>query len=75
MRSLSPYSACSPEFPLPRLLMPAPMCPLQMALIEARFPLSAFMFPGTPDEFMNQGWIAQAPEPATVGLLSGLASR
>lgn len=31
----------------------SPTCPLQMALIEARLPLSAWMFPGTPDEFMR----------------------
>ena len=31
----------------------SPMCPLQRALIEARLPLSTFMFPGTPDEFMQ----------------------
>jgi CubicO group peptidase (beta-lactamase class C family) len=28
----------------------SPMCPLQRALIEARLPLSAWMFPGTADE-------------------------
>lgn len=31
----------------------SPTCPLQRALIEARLPLSTFMFPGTPDEFMQ----------------------
>lgn len=31
----------------------SPTCPLQKALIEARLPLSAWMFPGTPDEFMR----------------------
>jgi CubicO group peptidase (beta-lactamase class C family) len=31
----------------------APGCPLQRALIEARLPLSAWMFPGTADEFMQ----------------------
>ena len=31
----------------------SPTCPLQRALIEARLPLSAWMFPGTPDEFMQ----------------------
>ena len=31
----------------------APMCPLHRALIEARLPLSASLFPGTPDEFMQ----------------------
>ena len=31
----------------------APTCPLQKALIEARLPLSAWMFPGTPDEYMR----------------------
>jgi CubicO group peptidase (beta-lactamase class C family) len=31
----------------------SPTCPLQRALIEARLPLSAWMFPGTPDEFMR----------------------
>jgi CubicO group peptidase (beta-lactamase class C family) len=31
----------------------SPTCPLQRALIEARLPLSAWMFPGTPDEFMH----------------------
>jgi len=29
------------------------MCPLHRALIEARLPLSTFIFPGTPDEFMQ----------------------
>ena len=31
----------------------SPTCPLQRAMIEARLPLSAWMFPGTPDEFMR----------------------
>ena len=31
----------------------SPMCPLQGALIQARLPLSTFIFPGTPDEFMQ----------------------
>jgi len=31
----------------------SPTCPLQRALIEARLPLSAWMFPGTADEFMR----------------------
>jgi len=31
----------------------SPTCPLQRALIEARLPLSAWAFPGTPDEFMK----------------------
>jgi CubicO group peptidase (beta-lactamase class C family) len=31
----------------------SPTCPLQRALVEARLPLSAWMFPGTPDEFMR----------------------
>jgi CubicO group peptidase (beta-lactamase class C family) len=31
----------------------SPMCPLQRALIEARLPLSAWMFPGTADELMQ----------------------
>ena len=31
----------------------SPTCPLQRALIEARLPLSAWTFPGTPDEFMQ----------------------
>ena len=31
----------------------SPKCPLQRALIEARLPLSAWMFPGTADEFMR----------------------
>src|SRR5512138_3576005 len=31
----------------------SPTCPLQRALIEARLPLSAWMFPGTPDDFMQ----------------------
>jgi CubicO group peptidase (beta-lactamase class C family) len=30
----------------------SPMCPLQRALSSARLPLSAWMFPGTADEFM-----------------------
>jgi CubicO group peptidase (beta-lactamase class C family) len=31
----------------------SPTGPLQRALIDARLPLSAWMFPGTPDEFMQ----------------------
>ena len=31
----------------------SPMCPLQRAMVEARLPLSAWMFPGTADEFMR----------------------
>ena len=31
----------------------SPTCPLQRALIDARLPLSAWTFPGTPDEFMQ----------------------
>ena len=31
----------------------SPTCPLQRTLIEARLPLSAWMFPGTPEEFMQ----------------------
>ena len=31
----------------------SPTCPLQRALIDARLPLSAWNFPGTPDEFMQ----------------------
>jgi CubicO group peptidase (beta-lactamase class C family) len=31
----------------------SPTCPLQMALIEARLPLSAYTFPGTSDEYMQ----------------------
>jgi CubicO group peptidase (beta-lactamase class C family) len=31
----------------------SPMCPLHRALIEAQVPLSAWMFPGTADEFMR----------------------
>lgn len=31
----------------------SPTCPLQRAMIEARLPLSAWQFPGTPDEFMR----------------------
>ena len=32
----------------------SPMCPLQRALIQAELPLSAWMFPGTADEFMRR---------------------
>jgi CubicO group peptidase (beta-lactamase class C family) len=32
----------------------SPMCPLQKALFEARLPLSAWMFPGTPDQYMQR---------------------
>lgn len=31
----------------------SPTCPLQRALIEARLPLNAWMFPGTHDDFMQ----------------------
>lgn len=31
----------------------SPTCPMQRALIAARLPLSAWLFPGTPDEFMQ----------------------
>ena len=31
----------------------SPTCPLQKALAQARLPLSAWMFPGTPDEYMR----------------------
>jgi CubicO group peptidase (beta-lactamase class C family) len=31
----------------------SPTCPLQKALVDARLPLSAWTFPGTPDEFMQ----------------------
>jgi CubicO group peptidase (beta-lactamase class C family) len=31
----------------------SPMCPLHRALIKAQLPLSAWMFPGTADEFMT----------------------
>lgn len=31
----------------------SPACPLQKALAEARLPLSAWMFPGTPDDYMR----------------------
>jgi CubicO group peptidase (beta-lactamase class C family) len=31
----------------------SPTCPLQRALIQARLPLSAWMFPGSADEFMR----------------------
>ena len=32
----------------------SPRCPLQMALIEARLPLSTYTFEGTPDEYMRR---------------------
>jgi CubicO group peptidase (beta-lactamase class C family) len=42
----------------------APTCPLQRALIEARLPLSAWTFPGTPDEFMERlGCLPLAHQP------------
>jgi CubicO group peptidase (beta-lactamase class C family) len=42
----------------------APTCPLQRALIEARLPLSAWTFPGTPDEFMQRlGCLPLAHQP------------
>jgi len=31
----------------------SPMCPLQMAMMEARLPLSTWPYPGTPEEFMQ----------------------
>ena len=31
----------------------SPTCPLQKALAQARLPLSAWIFPGTPDEYMR----------------------
>jgi CubicO group peptidase (beta-lactamase class C family) len=42
----------------------SPMCPLQRALIEAQLPLSAWMFPGTADEFMERlGGLPLASQP------------
>jgi CubicO group peptidase (beta-lactamase class C family) len=42
----------------------SPTCPLQRALIEARLPLSAWTFPGTPDEFMERlGCLPLAHQP------------
>jgi CubicO group peptidase (beta-lactamase class C family) len=32
----------------------SPTCPLQRALMDARLPLSAWTFPGTPDDFMQR---------------------
>jgi CubicO group peptidase (beta-lactamase class C family) len=32
----------------------SPMCPLQKAMMEAQLPLSEWIFPGTPDEFMKR---------------------
>lgn len=32
----------------------SPTCPLQLAMVEARLPLSEWIFPGTPDEFMKR---------------------
>jgi CubicO group peptidase (beta-lactamase class C family) len=32
----------------------SPTCPLQKAMIDASLPLSQWIFPGTPDEFMKQ---------------------
>ncbi|HET7250159.1 MAG TPA: serine hydrolase domain-containing protein [Gemmatimonadales bacterium] len=32
----------------------APTCPLQRAMAEARLPLTEWIFPGTPDEFMKR---------------------
>lgn len=32
----------------------SPTCPLQKALMEARLPLTEWIFPGTPDEFMKR---------------------
>lgn len=31
----------------------SPMCPLQRALVEVRLPLTAWIFPGTADKFMQ----------------------
>jgi CubicO group peptidase (beta-lactamase class C family) len=42
----------------------APACPLQRALIENRLPLSAWMFPGTADEYMQRlGGLPLANQP------------
>ena len=42
----------------------SPTCPLQMALIEARLPLSAYTFAGTPDEYMKSvGRLPLASQP------------
>jgi CubicO group peptidase (beta-lactamase class C family) len=42
----------------------APACPLQRALIENRLPLSAWMFPGTADEYMQRlGSLPLASQP------------
>lgn len=32
----------------------SPTCPLQKAMMEARLPLTEWLFPGTPDEFMKR---------------------
>ena len=32
----------------------SPACPLQKAMMEARLPLTEWLFPGTPDEFMKR---------------------
>ena len=36
------------------LLMLSPACPLQKAMAEARLPLTEWLFPGSPDEFMKR---------------------
>jgi CubicO group peptidase (beta-lactamase class C family) len=36
------------------LLFAAPTCPLQKAMAEARLPLTAWLFAGSPDEFMQR---------------------
>ena len=42
----------------------SPRCPLQRALFEARLPLSAWSFPGTPDEYMRRlGGLPLANQP------------
>jgi len=42
----------------------SPTCPLQLALIEARLPLSTYRFSGTPDEYMQSvGRLPLASQP------------
>jgi CubicO group peptidase (beta-lactamase class C family) len=42
----------------------APMCPLHKAMMEARLPLTEWVFPGTPDEFMKRlGTLPLAHQP------------
>jgi CubicO group peptidase (beta-lactamase class C family) len=36
------------------LIFLSPTCPLQKAMMEARLPLTEWLFPGTPDEFMRR---------------------